>query len=60
MIRSWPGAMARHAGLAARLTAEHLAGTALTVIATVAGGHDPRTVREALRFVLDAAPGHDP
>jgi DNA-binding GntR family transcriptional regulator len=41
---------------AARLVAQHLARTALTVIATVAGGHDPRVVREALNFVLCAAP----
>jgi len=49
-------AMARNKELAARLTAEHLARTALTVIAAVAGGHDPSTIRESLRFVLDAAP----
>lgn len=41
--------------LASRLSADHLARTALTVLATVAGDHDPKTVREALRFVLDPA-----
>jgi DNA-binding GntR family transcriptional regulator len=46
----------RDADMAARLTAEHLARTALTVIATVAGDHDPRTVRGTLRFVLEGAP----
>lgn len=49
-------AMKRDERLASRLVAEHLARTALTVIATVAGAHDPRSVREALRFVLEASP----
>ncbi|MBO9627446.1 MAG: GntR family transcriptional regulator [Microbacterium sp.] len=49
-------AMKRDARLASRLVAEHLARTALTVLATVAGAHDPRSVREALRFVLEEAP----
>lgn len=38
-----------------RLVAEHLARTALTVIASVAGAHDPKTIRETLRFVLESA-----
>ncbi|MGY0064108.1 GntR family transcriptional regulator [Streptomyces sp. LZ34] len=40
---------------ASRLVAEHLARTALTVIASVAGAHDPKTIRESLRFVLEEA-----
>lgn len=48
-------AQARDARQASRLVAEHLARTALTVIASVAGAHDPRAVREALRFVLESA-----
>ncbi|WP_413806380.1 GntR family transcriptional regulator [Streptomyces sp. OE57] len=38
-----------------RLVAEHLARTALTVIASVAGAHDPKMIRESLRFVLESA-----
>jgi DNA-binding GntR family transcriptional regulator len=49
-------ATSRQSALAARLTADHLARTALTVVATVAGGYDPRIVRETLRFVLESAP----
>lgn len=49
-------AAARDARLASRLVAEHVTHTALTVIATVAGAHDPRSVRESLSFVLDEAP----
>jgi DNA-binding GntR family transcriptional regulator len=41
---------------AARLTAQHLTRTALTVVASVAPAHNPESVREALSFVLDAAP----
>jgi DNA-binding GntR family transcriptional regulator len=40
---------------ASRLVAEHLARTALTVIAAVAGSHDPKMIRDALRFVLESA-----
>nr|WTB09354.1 GntR family transcriptional regulator [Streptomyces antimycoticus] len=48
-------AQARDGRQASRLVAEHLARTALTVLASVAGAHDPKTIREALRFVLDSA-----
>ncbi|WP_405970531.1 GntR family transcriptional regulator [Streptomyces sp. NBC_00988] len=58
--RIFAAAAARDGALAGRLVAEHLARTALTVVAAVAGGHDPRTVREALNFVLTAAPGVSP
>lgn len=40
---------------ASRLVAEHLARTALTVIASVAGAHDPKMIRESLRFALEGA-----
>lgn len=40
---------------ASNLVAEHLARTALTVIASVAGAHDPKMIRESLRFVLEGA-----
>jgi DNA-binding GntR family transcriptional regulator len=46
----------RNGELCGRLVAEHLARTALTVIAQVDGTRDPRLVREALRYVVDAAP----
>jgi DNA-binding GntR family transcriptional regulator len=45
----------RDATLCSRLVAEHMARTALTVIAEVDKAHDPTRVREALRYVVDAA-----
>jgi DNA-binding GntR family transcriptional regulator len=42
---------------AGRLVAQHLARTALTVIAALAGEHEPRMVREALRFALGSPTG---
>jgi DNA-binding GntR family transcriptional regulator len=53
-------ATTRQAAYAARLSAEHLTRTALNVIATVAPDHDPRVIREALNFVVGAAPGPTP
>ena len=49
-------AKARDGALCGRLVAEHLARTALTVIVQVDGAHEPRLVRESLRYVLEAAP----
>ncbi|SCG10660.1 transcriptional regulator, GntR family [Streptomyces sp. MnatMP-M27] len=48
-------AQARDARRTSRLVAEHLARTALTVLASVAGAHDPKMIRESLRFVLESA-----
>lgn len=50
--RIFEAAVRGDAEQAARLVAQHLARTALTVIAALAGEHDPRMVREALRSVL--------
>lgn len=50
-------AAARRDGIAcSRLIAEHLSRTALTVIVHVDVAHDPRALREALRYVTDATP----
>jgi DNA-binding GntR family transcriptional regulator len=46
----------RSESLVSRRIAEHLAKTALMVVANIAGDYDPRSVREALRFVLNGAP----
>jgi DNA-binding GntR family transcriptional regulator len=43
------------AALCSRRIAEHLARAALTIVAKVDGSHDPRTIREALRYVLEPA-----
>jgi DNA-binding GntR family transcriptional regulator len=53
--RIYDAAARRADGQASRLVAEHLAKTALMVLANVAGDHEPVPVREALRFVLTAA-----
>ena len=45
----------RNATLCSRLVAEHMGRTALTVIAEVDKTHDPRRVRETLRYVIGAA-----
>jgi len=54
--RIYAAAAARREAETAWLVAEHLARTALTVIANVASEHDPRVIREALAFVRGAVP----
>jgi DNA-binding GntR family transcriptional regulator len=50
-------AATRRDGIAcSRLVAEHLSRTALTVIAHVDVGRDPKALREALRYVIGAPP----
>jgi DNA-binding GntR family transcriptional regulator len=44
------------AALCARRVAEHLARAALAIVAKVDGSRAPRTIREALRHALEAAP----
>jgi hypothetical protein len=46
----------RDAQRAAALMARHLARTALAVIGAIAPEHEPRSVRTALRSVLEPAP----